>query len=471
MLDRRPLRCPSLAERHAAFPATEGLDASLAYEAGAWAPILTEDEALGFLSVHHRDATDLTPDELALVEAAAQMCSQALVRARLYEREAAARGAAEQAAERLALLADVTEALEQEQEFSARLQRLMETLVPRIADFATVEALRVDGRLELLALHHVEPDKVESLRRLREEHALDADAPVGMGHVIRTGQSLLLGEIPDELTDDVEDPGRRLLQDIATRSFLAVPLATHEGTIGALMLCTSVSGRVYTERDRELAEELADRIALVLENARLFDEQRRIARTLQLGLLGGAGTGHADITLALRYQPGAGAVEIGGDWYDAFDRDDGTLVIAVGDVVGRGLKAATTMAKLRNAPARVRARARRPGRDPPRARPLRPDRRGRRHDDGRVRDRHSRHGPLSHRGRGAPAADPGAPRRPHRGGHGRALDAAGGRGGSAAGDRARAARGHHDRPLQRRCDRAPAREHRRGHRPPRAARR
>ena len=283
MLDRRPLRCPSLAERHATFPATEGVDASFAYEAGAWAPIVTEGEALGFLSVHHRDATDLTPDELALVEAAAQMCSQALVRARLYEREAAARGAAEQAAERLALLADVTEALEQEQEFSARLQRLMDTLVPRIADFATVEALRVDGRLELLALHHVEPDKVESLRRLREEHALDADAPVGMGHVIRTGQSLLLGQIPDELTDDVEDPGRRLLQDIATRSFLAVPLATHEGTIGALMLCTSVSGRVYAERDRELAEELADRIALVLENARLFDEQRRIARTLQLG--------------------------------------------------------------------------------------------------------------------------------------------------------------------------------------------
>ena len=349
MLDRRPLRCPSLAERRAAFPATEGLDTTFAYEAGAWAPILTEHEALGFLSVHHRAPTDLTPDELALVEAAAQMCSQALVRARLYEREAAARDVAEAAAERLALLADVTEALEQEHEFSGRLQRLLETLVPRVADFATVEALRVDGRLELLALHHVEPDKVETLRRLREQHALDPDAPVGMGHVIRTGQSLLLGEIPDELAGDLEDPGRRLLQDIATRSFLAVPLATHEGTIGALMLCTSVSGRVYAERDRELAEELADRIALVLENARLFDEQRRIARTLQLGLLGGAGTGHRDITLALRYQPGAGSVEIGGDWYDAFDRDDGTLVIAVGDVVGRGLKAATTMAKLRNA--------------------------------------------------------------------------------------------------------------------------
>jgi serine/threonine-protein kinase RsbW len=349
MLDRRPLRCPSLAARRAAYPATDELDTGFAYEAGAWAPIVAEDEALGFLSVHHRVPTDLTPDELALVEAAAQMCSQALVRARSHEREAAARDAAEMAAERLALLADVTEALEQEQEFSARLQRLLETLVPRIADFATVEALRADRRLELLALHHVEPEKLESLRRLREGHALDADAPVGMGHVIRTGRSLLLSEIPDELADDLEDPGRRLLRDVATRSFLAVPLSTHEGTVGALMLCTSVSGRVYTERDRELAEELADRIALVLENARLFDEQRRIARTLQLGLLGGAGTGHADITLALRYLPGTGAAEIGGDWYDAFDRDDGTLVIAVGDVVGRGLRAATTMAKLRNA--------------------------------------------------------------------------------------------------------------------------
>ena len=349
MADRRSLRCPTLAERLAAFPASAGLDTGAPYEAGAWAPILTKDEALGFVSVHHRAPTELTPDDMALLEAVAQLCSQALVRARLYEREATARDAAERAAERLALLADVTEALEQEHDFAARLQRLLETLVPRVADFATVEALRADGRLELLALHHVEPEKVEPLRRLREQHALDADAPIGLGHVIRTGRSLLLGDIPDQLADDVEDTGRRLLGEIATRSFLAVPLATREGTIGALMLCTSVSGRTYGERDRQLADELADRIALVLENARLFDEQRRIARTLQLGLLGGAGTGHRDITLALRYQPGTGSAEIGGDWYDAFDRDDGTLVIAVGDVVGRGLKAATTMAKLRNA--------------------------------------------------------------------------------------------------------------------------
>jgi GAF domain-containing protein len=94
MLDRRPLRCPSLAERRGAFPNSQDLDTGSAYEAGAWAPILTEDEALGFLSVHHRAATDLTPDELALVEAAAQLCSQALVRARLFEREATARDAA-----------------------------------------------------------------------------------------------------------------------------------------------------------------------------------------------------------------------------------------------------------------------------------------------------------------------------------------------------------------------------------------
>ncbi|MDP9346824.1 MAG: GAF domain-containing protein, partial [Actinomycetota bacterium] len=349
MLDRRPLRCPTRAARRAAFPAAEGLDTGVAYEAGAWAPILTEDEALGFLSVHRRAPVNLTPDELALLEAVAHLCSQALVRARLFEREAAARGAAERAAARLSLLADVTEALEQEQEFTARLQRLLEALVPRIADFATVEALRADGRLELLALHHVEPDKLDALRRLREQHAFDADRPVGMGHVIRTGRSVLLSDVPDELADGVEDTGRRRLRQVATRSFLAVPLATREGTIGALMLCTSVSGRVYGERDRQVAEELAGRIALVLENARLFDEHRRIARTLQLGLLGGAGTAHRDITLALRYQSAAGSAEIGGDWYDAFDRDDGTLVVAVGDVVGRGLKAATTMAKLRNA--------------------------------------------------------------------------------------------------------------------------
>ncbi len=343
MLDRRSATL--------AHPATEGLDADSAYAVGAWAPILTDDEALGFISAYHRMPQEPTPDDLALLEAVAQLCAQALVRARLFEREAAARDAAERAAERLALLAEVTGALEAEQDFAARLQCLLETVVPRIADFATVEALRPDGRLELLALHHVDPSKLDVLRRLREQHALDTEGPIGLGYVIRNGTSQMLSRISPALIDEmgVEEPAKRLLREIATTSYLAVPLATREGSIGALMLCTSVSGRTYGERDRRIAEELAERISLVLENARLFDEQRRIARTLQLGLLGGAGTVQENVTLALRYQPGGGAAEIGGDWYDAFDRDDGTLVVAVGDVVGRGLRAATTMTKLRNA--------------------------------------------------------------------------------------------------------------------------
>ncbi|MGZ6679466.1 MAG: SpoIIE family protein phosphatase [Solirubrobacteraceae bacterium] len=350
MLDRRPRRCATLAERVTAFPAADGPDGGDAYEAGAWAPFLTEDAALGFLSAYHHAPRELTADDLALMEAVAQLCSQALVRARLYEQAAAARDAAERAAEQLSLLADVTEALEGERDFPARLQRLLRTLVPRIADFATVEALRPDGRLELLAVHHVDHDQVDVLRRLREQHALDAESGIGLGHVIRTGASELLATIPATMARGVTDPaGRRLLDEIATRSYIGVPLVTGEQTIGGLMLCTSTSGRVYGERDLEIAQELADRVSLVIENARLFDEQRRIARTLQLGLLGGAGTDYRDVTMALRYQPGAGAVEIGGDWYDAFDREDGTMVIVVGDVVGRGLRAATTMAKLRYA--------------------------------------------------------------------------------------------------------------------------
>ncbi|MGZ4734689.1 MAG: PP2C family protein-serine/threonine phosphatase [Acidimicrobiia bacterium] len=103
-------------------------------------------------------------------------------------------------------------------------------------------------------------------------------------------------------------------------------------------------------RRRATAEDLARELELsAAENARLLAAQRTVASTLQHSLLPETLPEVAGIDLAVRYVAGVEGVDIGGDWYDVLPRDDGQLLFVVGDVSGRGLRAATIMASLRYA--------------------------------------------------------------------------------------------------------------------------
>ncbi len=116
--------------------------------------------------------------------------------------------------------------------------------------------------------------------------------------------------------------------------------------IGSAGTALAIAAALLTERlarGRRHAEELA------AENAMLFSEQRSVAQTLQHSLLPDQRPVFAGLDLAARYVPGVDGVDVGGDWYDVIDVDDSRVMIVVGDVSGRGLRAATVMASLRYA--------------------------------------------------------------------------------------------------------------------------
>jgi serine phosphatase RsbU (regulator of sigma subunit) len=115
-------------------------------------------------------------------------------------------------------------------------------------------------------------------------------------------------------------------------------------TLGAAALTVRLIGR------RREAEQLADRLEQVAdENRRLYAEQRGIAQTLQHALLPEELPQLKGLQASARYEAGVEGVDIGGDWYDVIEVDDKHLLLVVGDVSGRGLRAATTMASLRYA--------------------------------------------------------------------------------------------------------------------------
>jgi serine phosphatase RsbU (regulator of sigma subunit) len=118
--------------------------------------------------------------------------------------------------------------------------------------------------------------------------------------------------------------------------------------VGTILTLGAAALTVWLVERRRSAEHLAGRLDRALgENQRLYDEQRTIAQTLQHALLPEEMPVIPGAEASARFEPGERGVEIGGDWYDVISLGDQRLLVVVGDVSGRGLRAAATMASLR----------------------------------------------------------------------------------------------------------------------------
>lgn len=127
-----------------------------------------------------------------------------------------------------------------------------------------------------------------------------------------------------------------------------LPLRPGLGARGALVVTPGTSA-VSDGLDAETLETIADQASVALGRALLTERNRSISLQLQRAMLYGDPLDDARYRVESAYLPGVAALEVGGDWYDAFALRDGRVALVVGDVVGRGLEAATTMAQLRTA--------------------------------------------------------------------------------------------------------------------------
>jgi serine phosphatase RsbU (regulator of sigma subunit)/DNA-binding response OmpR family regulator/anti-sigma regulatory factor (Ser/Thr protein kinase) len=128
---------------------------------------------------------------------------------------------------------------------------------------------------------------------------------------------------------------------------VAVPLGPPDEPTGALVALRRRNAFLHDEID--LAQLVAERVAVAIERARLYEREHGVSTALQRSLLPDALPVVPGTRTAVRYQPAGWGIEAGGDWYDAVERPDGTYAFAVGDVVGRGVPAAAMMGQLRHA--------------------------------------------------------------------------------------------------------------------------
>jgi PAS domain S-box-containing protein len=244
------------------------------------------------------------------------------------------------------LLARAGDVLASSIDYERTLQDVANLAVPELADWCGVSMPDRGGVIRQVAVAHTDPAKVEFARDYNRRYPQYTSDEGGAAQTLRDGQPQLVADIPDELLEQaVEDlEQRELLRSIGMRSVIVVPMAPHGGTpTGVLSFVNAESGRVFTEADLELCVELGRRAGIAVENARLYTERSRIARTLQRALLPPALPEMPGFSVAALYRPAGRENWVGGDFYDAFRVKSGWMVV-VGDVAGRGAQAASLTA-------------------------------------------------------------------------------------------------------------------------------
>ncbi|MDT4954021.1 MAG: hypothetical protein QOJ02_2159 [Acidobacteriota bacterium] len=181
----------------------------------------------------------------------------------------------------LLFIAEASEMLASSLDYETTLANVAQLSVPQLADWCVVHMiLEDDGSAQQLAAAHVEQSKLELLREINRRYPSGLDTAHSYPLVIRTGQPELISEITDSQLADVsrDEEHLKMLRELGLKSTLCVPLVARGRTLGAITFATAESGRIYHESDLALAENLAHRAAIAVDNARLYQEAQKANR-------------------------------------------------------------------------------------------------------------------------------------------------------------------------------------------------
>jgi PAS domain S-box-containing protein len=254
---------------------------------------------------------------------------------------------AERAQSRLGLMAEATSALIATLDMGELLDRLAELCVPRLADWVFLTLLDEYGAVtDTASLHKDGHD--DDLRQFGSHHARNLPPTSPSRRSMATARPVVIEDFtPETVETVVVDPdARAAFLRMGARSGMTVPMVARRRTLGALALIRASDERPFTQDDVDLAEDLARRAALAIDNVRLYQREHTVADTLQRSLLPELPE-VPGLQAAAHYVSASSTADVGGDFYDLLHLPDGSVGIAVGDVVGHDVAAAAAMGHLR----------------------------------------------------------------------------------------------------------------------------
>src|SRR5581483_4503072 len=247
-------------------------------------PITIGDQVIGVAHAGSVEPAHFDESDMRLLRLMADRLALAISQAQLYEDERAARRDAEVAHSRLAFLAEASTLLASSLDYESTLRAVARLAVPHLADWCVIDVVD-DGKLTRIATAHADPEKLPLVDRLDSRWPERGDEPLGAHTVLRSGTPELFPEVSDDLLRSIarDEEHLAVLTELGMRSSMIVPMWGRDHVLGVLSFATAESGRSYAEADLALAEELARRAAVAVDNALLFrqaEEQARAARVL-----------------------------------------------------------------------------------------------------------------------------------------------------------------------------------------------
>src|SRR4051794_24772093 len=300
-------------------------------------PLSVGGDVIGVLTVGAPAPREFTGEDLELLTRAADRIAIAIENARLYGAERVARAQAERAASRLQRMELITQVAFTHLSIDEDVMEQLLTRVREVLGTDTAAVYRLDDLEQTLVAH--------AAQGLEEDVERGVRVPIGRGFaglVAQRRAPVRSAELPEL---EIVSP---LMREKGIISLLGVPLVVEDRLLGVLHV-GSRDEREFTNDDIALLQLAAERLAVAIDHSRLYEREHAVAATLQRSLLPETLPGVPGTEMASRYVPGAADVEVGGDWYDVLPLPGGRVGLAMGDVVSRGVRAASVMGQLRNA--------------------------------------------------------------------------------------------------------------------------
>lgn len=247
-------------------------------------------------------------------------------------------------------LVAATRGLDASLDFERTARTIVAKAVPALAEFCVLDFVRRDRWIGDSIVGAVDPSAASTLEEIRRQAPLDPRGEHPVAQVLRAGRPMVWRDLtaPAVMQTVVQsEEHRQLIEDTRYQSAAVAPLVARGSTLGAISFLHASTDLRYETEDLELLGELADRAALALDNARLYEERERIAANLQRGLRPPEPPFVAGLDISVVFEAFGEGMEIGGDLYDILPTDDGCWVM-IGDVTGKGSVAAGVSVALRH---------------------------------------------------------------------------------------------------------------------------
>ncbi|MET9401602.1 SpoIIE family protein phosphatase [Kitasatospora sp. NPDC002965] len=370
---RRPVLVPRMDEAGMAWFANDPVRTAAVHEQNVRSfmvvPLIARGSPVG-VAAFYRTVMDhpYEDDDLALAGELSVRAAVAIDNALLFTRERDAAAARQRALDeawaaqqRLSLLNEASTRIGTTLDLDRTSEELVEVVIPRFADFVTVDLrdavlggedpspVPADGSVLMRAVAVGEAAADGTMSRAADQVGTTSQSAQVYAESLRTGRSILVSEVDEAAlrrivaSEDRVQPGL----DAGVHSYLMVPLLARGLVLGGVEFIRTRNPLPFGAADRSLAEELAARTALAIDNGRLYRRERETALTLQRSLLPQEIHRTLGLEIAYRYLPSSVVSEVGGDWFDVVPLSSGRVALVVGDVMGHGIRAAATMGQLR----------------------------------------------------------------------------------------------------------------------------